>query len=280
MDAPPSSCSPVVAWTSSKADELQSAVDRIFAKDEGEIKTLDISLTIADPKLDGCPLVGCSTGFSELTGYTMEEIIGRNCRFLIDPVPKEFVNAKVRNAARTYCEAIATGQEFTLSESDREPWMPKMRHADDGLFCVQKNARKDGTLFDNMFYLRSVELDDNMFILGLQTELLFDSTVTPVGPEYMEACRRLDENMASVHQVLSRFYWYSAPMQRQDFAEDCEQLTVVVPEDMVEKADKPEGEAVCDHLFHKVDGGKGDDTKKSPSTRTSGSRRCCRRRAD
>ena len=30
-----------------------------------------------DPRLQGCPLIGCSSGFGTLCGYTMEDIVGR-----------------------------------------------------------------------------------------------------------------------------------------------------------------------------------------------------------
>jgi len=202
-------------WTSEKADRLQQACDHIFKKDAGKVRDLDISLTLADPQLDGCPLIGCSTGFCRLTGYNMDEIVGRNCRFLVDPVPEELISKAVRRLARSYCEAIAAGQVYQIPEHEREPWMPQARHTDAGVFCVQKNARKDGSLFDNMFYLLAVELDDHTFILGLQTEVQYRSQ--EVMPEYIEACRLLDVNMAQVHRVLAGLFWYSGPMHRQEY---------------------------------------------------------------
>jgi glycosyltransferase involved in cell wall biosynthesis len=30
-----------------------------------------------DPRLKGCPLIGCSSGFGSLCGYTMDDIVGR-----------------------------------------------------------------------------------------------------------------------------------------------------------------------------------------------------------
>merc|ERR1712151_1076300 len=84
------------AWTRELAKDLQEAVDRIFAKNT-KLAKCEFSLTIADPMLDGCPLIGCSTGFGKLCGYDMHEIVGRNCRFLIDPVPKDLVDQKLRD---------------------------------------------------------------------------------------------------------------------------------------------------------------------------------------
>jgi hypothetical protein len=75
-----------LTWTREQAAKLQESVDEHFSKDSAALLGLDYSFTIADPQLEGCPLVGCSTGFTKLVGYEMSDIVGRNCRFLVDPV--------------------------------------------------------------------------------------------------------------------------------------------------------------------------------------------------
>lgn len=208
-------------WTYEKSETLQLAVDRIFGPDAGLIRDLGFSFTIADPRLDDCPLLGCSMGFCKLCGYDLDEIIGRNCRFLVDPVPPELVSAKVRRSARDFCLAVRDRREFVLSESDREPWMPPARHTDDGLFCVQTNARKNGSLYQSLFYLRMVELDDLPYVIALQTEV--EGVGVGLGApveECHKAARILDSNMAQVERVLAGMFWVTMPMSRQ---EDLEQ---------------------------------------------------------
>ena len=39
-------------------------------------------ILITDPNLLDNPIVYASPGFEQLTGYSTEEVIGRNCRFL------------------------------------------------------------------------------------------------------------------------------------------------------------------------------------------------------
>jgi len=216
-------------WTAEQGAKLQEAVDRVFGAAGGDsLKGLQFSITIADPTLEECPLIGCSTGFGKLCGYAMDEIVGRNCKFLVDPVPKELVNNKVRRLAKEFCIAARDGGEFRLPDEELEPWMPKARAADDGLFCAQRNARKDRSLFANMFYLRRVELDDRPYVLGLQTELPAAalSSQEANGPTdaddvarmeaCYQACRLLDSNMANLEKVLTSMFWYTGPMRRQD----------------------------------------------------------------
>lgn len=193
-------------------DALQRAVDEIFGHGDSELSKFSFSLTIADPSLDGCPLIGCSTGFTTLCGYEMHEIIGRNCRFLVDPVPPELVDANVRTQAREFCRSVRDGTEYRLSEEELKPWMP-MGVPSGELFCSQMNARKSGTLFRNMFYLRAVELDDRHCILGLQTELLGSAEDEQLA---RRACKRLTANMQKVERVLAAQFWFSSSLRRQD----------------------------------------------------------------
>eukprot|EP00931_Biecheleriopsis_adriatica_P092128 TRINITY_DN65951_c0_g1_i1.p1 TRINITY_DN65951_c0_g1~~TRINITY_DN65951_c0_g1_i1.p1 ORF type:complete len:278 (+),score=59.65 TRINITY_DN65951_c0_g1_i1:36-836(+) len=197
-------------WTDELTKDLQTALDRIFVK-EPQLEACEFSLTIADPKLDGCPLIGCSAGFSKLCGYTMKEIVGRNCRFLVDPVPDELIDKQTRTRSRDFCEQVKLGNHHQVVVEALEPWMPEGKSGE--LFCSQTNARKDGSTFQNMFYLVAVELDDEPYILGLQTELLSDLSYKEA---CTKACKMLTENMGDLHKLLSNKFWYSGPMYRQD----------------------------------------------------------------
>ena len=42
----------------------------------------DVCYCICDPDKDDCPIIFSSDGFCSFTGYSHEEIEGRNCRFL------------------------------------------------------------------------------------------------------------------------------------------------------------------------------------------------------
>jgi hypothetical protein len=203
-------------WTQETANKLQAAVDEIFGEDGGQsLLGLEFSFTIADPSIEDCPLIGCSTGFTKLCGYELDDIVGQNCRFLTSPVPKDQIDWKVRKHVRDFCEAVRQGKEYRRPECDLEDWMPRSRPADE-LVCKQVNARKDGTLFYNMFYLKvfdiSLEMgDERPFIIGLQSEL----------PDNVQTLSRLtcqldqlDEKMSRVKDELSAIFFVHCSMTR------------------------------------------------------------------
>ena len=41
-----------------------------------------VAAVVSDPRRPDNPIVACNEAFLELTGYTRDEVIGRNCRFL------------------------------------------------------------------------------------------------------------------------------------------------------------------------------------------------------
>lgn len=217
-------------WTRGLADELQLTADSLIGKEvesiRNEILNCEFSFSISDPQVEDCPLIACTTGFSRMCGYEIDEIVGRNCRFLVDPVPQDYVNQETRQKVRDFCTAVANGPSYALKKQEDVPdWVTPQgtRTQGDGLFCVQVNARKDCSLFRNMFYLKEAVLGEKSYIIGLQTEvegLDFDDQA-PDYQVYQAACRRLDRNMGEVERILSKMFWFSAAMRRQtDIDED------------------------------------------------------------
>jgi len=207
-----------VSVESELEQDLQEAVDSIFAN-QRHLGDLKFSLTIADPMLDGCPLIGCSSGFSTLCGYEMQEIVGRNCRFLVDPVPSEQVDQKTRDRARQFCQSVKDGQGDSVTFPPLESWMPPAVAGE--IFCAQTNARKNGSIFSNMFYLVAVELDGHPYILGLHTELKHDSAYREM---CAKACKLLSQNRGEVDRLLASKSLFSGPVRRQDEIGDVDDL--------------------------------------------------------
>jgi len=53
------------------------------------VDIVDTGITITDPSLPDNPLIYVNRAFTEITGYSFEEAVGRNCRFLRDLEPKQ-----------------------------------------------------------------------------------------------------------------------------------------------------------------------------------------------
>jgi PAS domain S-box-containing protein len=111
-------------------------------------RALDLSgigFTLADPRLPDMPLVYVNQSFQAITGYTADEVLGRNCRFLqgrgTDPGPVE----KLRRA-------IADGRPATVE---------------------LRNYRKDGTPFWNEVHIAPVRDDHGEIVryVGVQIDV-------------------------------------------------------------------------------------------------------------
>lgn len=207
-------------WNTRCSEELQKMVDQFCLDD---LYNIEFSVTVADPMQPDCPLVACSTGFTELTGYNVQEIVGRNCRFLLNGVNPSLIDEETRMKCRAFCTSCREGEEYCGSTEQlppgliSKPWVELPRGE---IICVQTNARKSGELFRNMFYLKQVELDENVFILGLQAGLPEEyeeqeDFMQDLEKKCQQAFGRLEENMSRIEQVLAQQFWYSAPMRRQ-----------------------------------------------------------------
>jgi hypothetical protein len=218
-------------WNTQCSVELQRVVDTFKSE---EIYGMNFSLTLADPSHVDCPLVGCSIGFTELTGYHVQEIVGRNCRFLLNGVPQHLVDDQTRLQCRSFCATAKVGKEYdgcseVLPDGVKKCWinLPKGE-----LICIQTNARKSGELFRNMFYIKQCELDGEVFLLALQSDLPEEfETEDPNGSEMQRlqlACyaawHHLDKSMAVIEQVLASQFWYQAPMRRQNNSKTLDEI--------------------------------------------------------
>ena len=109
------------------------------------LERIQQSFVIADPGLPDCPIVFASDGFLDFTGYTREEILGRNCRFLQGPKTDASAVAEIR-------KAIDGGNECTVR---------------------LLNYTKQGKPFWNMFTLAPVRDDGGKirFYAGIQVDV-------------------------------------------------------------------------------------------------------------
>ncbi|WP_411349930.1 ATP-binding protein [Paenibacillus sp. WLX2291] len=109
------------------------------------VQNLKSSVTIADARKPNCPLVFVNSHFTDLTGYTHEEAVGHNCRFL----QGEDTNP---TAVQMFRDALATRTSATIEIL---------------------NYRKDGTSFWNEVNLDPI-FDQNgecHYFVGIQFDI-------------------------------------------------------------------------------------------------------------
>ena len=71
---------------------------------------------ISDPRLPDNPIVACNSAFCDLTGYSTEEVIGRNCRFLSGPGTEPWLTEEIRRGVREHQPVLV--ETSTTSETD------------------------------------------------------------------------------------------------------------------------------------------------------------------
>nr|AML76827.1 putative LOV domain-containing protein [Sinningia tuberosa] len=127
----------------------ESSVGSGFPRVSQEIKdalaTLKQTFVVSDATKPDCPIVYASSGFFTMTGYSSQEVIGRNCRFMQGPDTDQTEVDKIRNAARTgtsYCGRLL-------------------------------NYKKDGTPFWNLLTITPIKDDKGRTVkfIGMQVEV-------------------------------------------------------------------------------------------------------------
>lgn len=61
-----------------------------------------IPSVVSDPRLPDNPIIACNAAFCELTGYSSEEVVGRNCRFLSGPGTEPSLSEEIRRGVREH----------------------------------------------------------------------------------------------------------------------------------------------------------------------------------
>jgi PAS domain S-box-containing protein len=118
------------------------------------LQTAQQNFVVTDPSLPDNPIVYASQGFLNLTGYTLDQILGRNCRFLQGPETDPKSVERIR-------KAIESGNDMSV--------------------CLL-NYRVDGTTFWNQFFIAALRdaAGEVTNYVGVQCKVsdLYAATVT------------------------------------------------------------------------------------------------------
>ena len=129
------------------ADDLPNEIDPSL-QDHPVIVSLgqaNANFLITNPRLAGNPIVYASDGFLELTGYPLQRVLGRNCRFMQGPDTDPRQVARVR-------QAVEEGTDVSV--------------------CLL-NYRVDGTTFHNQLIISAIRNAEQqvLFFVGAQMEV-------------------------------------------------------------------------------------------------------------
>ena len=115
----------LLANSQSIANKVLDDPDFSFIK---ALQTAQQNFVVTDPSLPDNPIVYASQGFLNLTGYSLDQILGRNCRFLQGPETDPKSVERIR-------KAIEQGNDMSV--------------------CLL-NYRVDGTTFWNQFFIAAL----------------------------------------------------------------------------------------------------------------------------
>mmetsp|Transcript_1175 Transcript_1175/g.1538 ORF Transcript_1175/g.1538 Transcript_1175/m.1538 type:complete len:367 (+) Transcript_1175:129-1229(+) len=115
----------LLANSQSIANKVLDDPDFSFIK---ALQTAQQNFVVTDPGLPDNPIVYASQGFLNLTGYSLDQILGRNCRFLQGPETDPKAVERIR-------KAIEQGHDMSV--------------------CLL-NYRVDGTTFWNQFFIAAL----------------------------------------------------------------------------------------------------------------------------
>ena len=116
------------------------------------IESSPIASVISNPRLPDNPIIAVNRAFCDLTGYGVEEILGRNCRFLAGPATEPWLTERIRQGTQ-----------------ERKPTLVEIL-----------NYKRNGQPFRNAVLVAPVFLPDGEleYFLGTQVELDEDA----IGP--------------------------------------------------------------------------------------------------
>lgn len=156
----------LIASDANNANKVLDDPDFSFIK---ALQTAQQNFVVTDPSLPDNPIVYATQGFLNLTGYTLDQVLGRNCRFLQGPATDPKAVEKIR-------KSIEDGTDMSV--------------------CLL-NYRVDGTTFWNQFFiaaLRDAEGNITNYV-GVQCKVSDQYAATVCKRQHEEGSNSNAENL-------------------------------------------------------------------------------------
>ena len=140
------------------ANTGRAGTDMVFAA----VQTSLMPMCVTDPHRPDNPIVFCNAAFETLTGYTRDEILGRNCRFLQGDATDARAVAEIRRA-------LANGESVHIE---------------------LLNYRKDSSSYWNALFISPVTDADGTLVYHFASQL--DVTRTREAEAVLQQSQRMD----------------------------------------------------------------------------------------
>lgn len=144
------------------------------------IQAAQRSFIITDPSIPENPIIFANKGFLELSGYRLDEVIGRNCRFMQGP-----------KTDQSHVEILRKG----------------IQEGVDTAVCLL-NYKKDGTTFYNQIFVAALRDGSNKIVnyVGVQVEVQNYVHVDPMKmiPSIMDAEKQAMATAASTNKMVKK----------------------------------------------------------------------------
>lgn len=141
------------------------------------IEYVDTGVVITDPELPDNPIVYANEGFEKLTGYSTEDILGFNCRFL--------------QGEDTSQETIATLREAITNKNK--------------IKIEIKNYKKNGQYFWNelQIYPVHIESENQTYFVGVQQDITKRKEAEERSDHYLDEVKRLSTPIVPIDRNIS-----------------------------------------------------------------------------
>ncbi len=138
-----------------------------------------IASVVSDPRLPDNPLIAINKAFEDLTGFSKEECVGRNCRFLAGSGTEPWLTEKIREGVR-----------------EHKPVLVEIL-----------NYKKDGTPFRNAVLVAPIYGDEDQlqYFLGSQVEIAEGDSSVSIGRQQRaaEALKTLSPRQFEVTRMVA-----------------------------------------------------------------------------
>ena len=134
-------------------------------------------IIVTDPSLPDNPIIYLNQGFSLMTGYEEEEVLGENCRFLQGPLTNLHHIDEIRSA-------ISRNQSVSVT---------------------LVNYRKDGSFFHNQLTIDPtyIEEEDKYYFIGVQKDVTIEITAQEQLQQALEDVERLSTPIVPIEEGIS-----------------------------------------------------------------------------